>query len=168
MSNIPKESTAPAQSEVTSLVPGAYFHDAWAIQAAQPGLDALGQFLRVVRQTPGWIERLMAIRNRVVSLLGLKDLGALSQIDPKKRESDYSPGDRVGIFTLIFKSAHEVLLCDRDKHLDVVVSVHKQVAHEAGSAVVTVTTVVHVHNWLGRLYMFPVTPAHRIASSLGP
>lgn len=24
------------------------------------------------------------------------------------------------------------------------------------------TTVVHVHNWLGRLYMLPVAPLHKI------
>ncbi len=158
----PFETSAPAHSRAASLVPSACFHDAWAIEAARPELDALGQFLRVARQTPAWIEGLMALRNRVVSLLGLKDLGALSRIDPGKHADDYLPGERVGIFTLISRSADEVLLGDRDRHLDVVVSVHRQRRDGPGPVIVTVTTVVHVHNRLGRLYMVPVRPLHRV------
>jgi hypothetical protein len=162
MKNEPIESTAPNTSEVVTLLRSAYFHDAWAIRAAEPNLDALGQFLRVAQKAPRWIERLMAVRNRAVSLFGLKNLGGMSGIDTSKLESAYRPGDRVGIFTLISQSANEVLLGDRDKHLDVVVSVHKHIGSKIGTTIVTVTTVVHVKNWLGRLYMLPVAPAHRV------
>jgi hypothetical protein len=162
MTDAPVQTSAPARSRVASLVASAWFHDAWAIEAAQPELDALGQFLRVARQTPAWIEGLMALRNRVVSLVGLKDLGALSRLDPGKHADDYRPGERVGIFTLISRSADEVLLGDSDRHLDVVVSVHRQRLDGVGPVVVTVTTVVHVHNRLGRLYMLPVRPLHRL------
>lgn len=162
MNNNPTESTAPSTSKVAALIPGAYFHDAWAIRAAEPNLEALGQFLRVAKKAPRWVERLMAIRNRVVSLFGLKNLGGMSQIDAEKSESEYGPGDRVGIFTIISRSANEVLLGDKDKHLNVVVSVHKRVECESGATVVTVTTVVHVKNWVGRLYMLPVAPVHRV------
>jgi hypothetical protein len=158
----PTETTAPHNSQIAALLPGAYFHDAWATPAAAPGLDALGQFLRVARQTPRWIERLMALRNRIVAIFGLKNLGGLSAIDSGKPEADFRPGDRVGIFTLFSRSADEVLLGDKDKHLDVVVSVHKAAAARDGAVLITVTTVVHVHNALGRLYMLPVAPAHRV------
>jgi hypothetical protein len=116
MKNIPMASTAPEGSQIASRLPGAYFHDAWTIQAAEPSVAA----------------------------------------------SDYQVGDRVGIFTLISNSANEVLLGDSDKHLNVVVSVHKQADSAHQGVTVTVTTVVHVHNWLGRLYMLPVTPAHKV------
>jgi Protein of unknown function (DUF2867) len=162
MKNTPTASTAPQGSHIDSRLPGAYFHDAWAIQAAVPGLDALDQFLRVAKKTPAWIDRLMRIRNHVVGWFGLKNLGNIAQIDPNKKASDYQAGDRVGIFTLISNSANEVLLSDSDQHLNVVVSVHKQADSAHQSATVTVTTVVHVHNWLGRLYMIPVTPAHKV------
>jgi hypothetical protein len=162
MKNIPTLSTPPSGSIVESRLPGAYFHDAWAIRAAEPGLSALEQFLRVARKTPAWIDRLMAIRNRIVALFGLKNLGGIAQIDPNKKASDYQAGDRVGIFTLISNAPNEVLLGDSDKHLRVVVSVHKQADSTSEAATITVTTVVHVHNWLGRLYMLPVTPFHKI------
>lgn len=162
MKTQPTESQAPIGSEVRKLIPGSYFHDAWSIPAAEPGLDPLTQFLRIAKFTPAWIDTAMAARNRVVSLFGLKNLGGLSGVNTAKSASDYKPGDRVGIFTLISQSPTEVLLGDSDKHLDVVVSVHRRPAAPSTLEVITVTTVVKVHNWLGRLYMLPVRPAHRI------
>lgn len=161
--NHPTASSPAPSSLIGSRLQGAYFHDCWAIAPAHARLDPLDQFLRVARSTPAWIDLLMRLRNRVVSVLGLKDLGSLSSIEPAQPASPYQPGDRIGIFTLISASASEVLLGDQDKHLDVVVSIHVSAASaEAGPVVVRVTTVVHVHNWLGRLYMIPVRPAHRI------
>jgi Protein of unknown function (DUF2867) len=161
MKTQPIESEAPVGSRIQQLVHGSYFHDSWSIRAAEPGLDPLTQFLRVARSTPAWIDGAMRLRNRLVSLLGLKDLGGLSTVNPSKNASEYKPGDRVGIFTLLSTSETEVLLGDSDKHLDVIVSVHRQQSTSGDQAVVTVTTVVKVHNWLGRLYMVPVRPAHR-------
>ncbi|MCP5264878.1 MAG: DUF2867 domain-containing protein [Burkholderiaceae bacterium] len=160
--NAPINSSAPTNSKIESLLAGAYFHDAWAISAAMPDLDALGQFLRVASTTPKWIDRLMKLRNRLVGLVGLKDLGGISGIDRSRLSSDYRPGERVGIFTLIENTEKEALLGDDDKHLNVVVSVHKALDPHTGDTIVTVTTVVHVKNWLGRIYMLPVAPAHRV------
>jgi hypothetical protein len=67
----------------------------------------------------------------------------------------------VAIFTLISNAPDEALLGDQDKHLEVVLSVHRAVDPLGGPTCITVTTVVHVHNLLGRLYMLPVTPLHR-------
>jgi len=95
-------------------------------------------------------------------MVGLKNLGAFDQINKSKPERDYKPDDRVGVFTLLTNTFDEVILGDKDKHLDVTLSVHRAVEANTGAVVVTVTTVVHVHNLLGRLYMLPVAPMHRI------
>lgn len=162
MTPAPRETTAPPDSLVAKLVPGSYFHDAWAVPARDPGLTALGQFLRAAGQTPRWVSACMTLRNRVVSLVGLKDLGGLDNLPSHKAEADYRPGDRVGIFTLFENTPGEVLLGDRDKHLDVTLSVHLTPQPASGASLVTLTTVVRVHNLLGRAYMLPVTPMHRI------
>lgn len=159
---MPAKTCAPAASAIGAYLPGAYFHDSWSITAADPGLSALEQFLKALSATPPWIDRLMALRNHAVAALGLKDLGTLSRLDPAKPASAYRPGDRVGIFTLIANNADEALFGDRDKHLDVTLSAHRAAAPDGGPVLLTVTTVVHVHNWLGRLYMLPVTPMHRL------
>jgi hypothetical protein len=162
MNSAPTRTDVPKPSAIAAYLPDAYFHDSWSVAARDPCLSALGQFVGIVMATPPWVNKLMAIRNTVVSAIGLKNLGTLSHVDQAKPASAYRPGDRVGIFTLIENTADEVLLGDKDKHLDVVVSVHKAEDETSGGVLVTVTTVVHVHNWLGRLYMLPVTPLHRV------
>ena len=159
--NTPTETSPPAGSRIASRLEGADFHDAWAIDAADPSLSALRQFLKAVQATPRWVNTCMTLRNRVVQVFGIKDLGTLSQIDPTRPDADHRPGDRVGIFTLIENTPDEVLLGDSDKHLSAVISVHRAPAAN-GRARVTVTTVVHTNNRLGKLYMLPVTPMHRI------
>jgi hypothetical protein len=149
----------PAGSQASLRLPGAYFHDCYRVEVPDGDASALDNFLHVVRQTPGWVNLLMALRNRIVGLAGLKNLGHLGALPATKTAAEYRVGDRVGIFSLLYLTPDEVLLGDSDKHLDVVVSVCK-----TPGAVVSVTTVVHVHNWLGRLYMLPVTPLHRSSS----
>lgn len=104
----------------------------------------------------------MGARNRIAQSVGLKNLGSLDNLDSTRDPGTYKPGDRVGIFTLFETSFDEVLLGDKDKHLNVVLSVHRVLAPDQQTVQVTLTTIVHVKNWLGRLYMLPVTPAHRI------
>jgi hypothetical protein len=94
--------------------------------------------------------------------VGLKNLGTLSQVDAARPSRDYQAGERVGIFTLFENSFDEVLLGDRDKHLDVVLSVYRRLLPSGDAVEITLSTIVHVKNTLGRLYMLPVKPAHRI------
>ena len=162
MSTVPFKSYTPAQSRIALLVPGSYFHDSWSVSAGDSQLSAMGQCLKAFSSTPAWVNICMSIRNRATAMVGLKDLGPFDQINNSKPECDYKPDDRVGIFTLIANTFDEVLLGDKDKHLDVTLSVHRAIDVNTGGVVVTVTTVVHVHNLLGRLYMLPVVPMHRI------
>lgn len=162
MKNSPQASTAPPDSLIAKLVAGSDFHDAWTVAAGDPGLSALGQFLKAAGRTPRWVSACMALRNRVVALFGLKHLGALDGLPRGKAEADYRPGDRVGIFTLFQNTPTEVLLGDRDRHLDVTLSVHLAPDPITRTTRVTLTTVVRVHNLLGRVYMLPVTPMHRL------
>lgn len=162
--NTPTETNPLPGSRISRHLEGADFFDAWSIDATDPSLSALGQFLKAVQSTPRWVNACMSLRNKAVQLVGLKNLGELSEVNPAKPDADYRPGDRVGIFTLFDNTPDEVLLGDSDKHLDVVLSVH--CARPVGQPVrVTVTTVVHTKNRLGRLYMLPVKPMHRLISS---
>jgi hypothetical protein len=117
-------------------------------------------YLAVMGRTPRWMDFLMAVRNQVVRLAGLKNLGAMQLPPNAKPASSYRVGERVGIFSLIHLAANEVIVCDDDKHLRVQVSVFKH--HEQGQPMVSVSTVVHNHNRLGHLYMAVVGPAHQI------
>ncbi|WP_328590308.1 DUF2867 domain-containing protein [Veronia nyctiphanis] len=102
----------------------------------------------------------MDIRNKVVSKIGLKNLGKFYDINPEKAPNSYKPGDRIGIFTLVSNCDHEVILEDSDKHLDVRVSILRDTGQDKDT--IYASTVVHIHNTLGRMYMLPVIPVHKV------
>lgn len=162
MPSQPQECRPPAGSRIALRLAGAHFKDAWCIHTAETGERALAYFLAAVARTPRWIEWCMQARNRAGQLVGLKDLGTLSQIDPQRPASAYQPGERVGVFTVVENNADEALIGDSDKHLNVVLSIHRApVAGRQDQVAITITTVVHVRNLLGHLYMLPVAPMHR-------
>lgn len=162
MSASPTETQPPPNSRIAALLAGASFHDSWSITSSDVDKSALDHFIAAVKHTPRWIEVCMTARNKVGSLFGLKDLGTLSRVSGDKPATEYRPGERMGIFTLFENTFDEALIGDRDKHLNVMLSIHREASPDGKQVVITVTTVVHVKNLLGRLYMLPVKPMHRI------
>jgi hypothetical protein len=158
--NSPVSATeVPVSSEIARSLSGADFYDCYQFPINTNTPSALELYLMIIRKTPAWVNRLMSIRNRVVALFGLKNLGLLNEFK-EKPVSAYRVGDRIGIFSLQYLSENEIILGDSDKHLNVKISVFKQSKGEQHS--VALTTVVHTHNILGRAYMFLVAPAHKI------
>ncbi len=154
------ETTIPAASRLHAVLPGAYFSDCWQTVLPPHRRTAMEMYLDTVRRTPRWVHFLMAVRNRVVALAGLKNLGSLDGVKAAKAAAEYRPGDRAGIFKVLSVSDDEVILGDDDRHLRVQVSVCK--VREEGRDAVAVSTVVHLHGLLGRLYMIPVAPIHKL------
>jgi hypothetical protein len=157
----PVETEVPRNSRVAALLVGANFYDSWSITSDDVKAAALDYFIVAAKRTPRWIDLCMKARNRVGRFVGLKDLGTLSGVADEKPASAYKPGDRVGIFTVFENAVDEALIGDKDKHLNVVLSIHREECL-GGKVAVTVTTVVHVKNMLGRIYMLPVKPMHRL------
>jgi hypothetical protein len=150
----------PPATRISSDVPGSHFHDCYLMPLAHEGRSALEIFLATVARSPRWVEVMMAVRNRIVAPFGLKNVGHLGSLPTLKAATDYKIGDQVGIFKLLSATDDEVILGETDKHLDVKVSLCK-VMHE-GREAVTMSTVVNIHNMLGRIYMAIITPMHRI------
>lgn len=150
----------PLFSALQPSLSTAYFYDCYVIELPPDGRSPLELYLSVASRTPLWIELLMNLRNTIVARIGLKDMGAMGAIEPNKAANAYRIGDQAGIFKLLEIHEHEVILGEIDKHLDVKISVVTQ--DQPGSTTILVSTVVHVHNALGRIYMFFVAPVHRI------
>lgn len=150
----------PIHSEISRRLGGAHFHDCYAVPLQHDGRSSLDLYLDVVSQTPTWVNRLMALRNKAVGFVGLKYLGHLGAVNQSKPSSAYRVGDRVGIFSLLYLTEGEVILGESDKHLNVQVSVCKLAHGQHGS--LAVSTVVHIHNMLGRIYMVFVAPVHKL------
>jgi len=150
----------PIFSALSESLHTAYFYDCYSVELPPDSRSPLELYLSVVSRTPRWIDFLMNMRNKIVMPMGLKDMGPLSGIDHHKSPQAYRVGDQAGIFKIFELHEREVILGETDRHLDVKISVAKQ--DKPGCTVVSVSTVVHVHNLMGRLYMLFVTPAHRI------
>jgi hypothetical protein len=150
------ETTVPDDSALQPWLAGADFYDAYEAPLTTATLSPTEIFLRASRTTPRWVEELMAIRNRMVRLFGLKDVGAMNAAT---RPADaYQVGDRLGIFSIFGKTENELLLGIDDSHLDVRVSLLK--SQRNGVPHYVLSTVVKVHNLLGRVYMAPVGRIH--------
>lgn len=148
----------PGGSCIAQALPNSDFADCYQFDDLWPDKNALETYLTLVTRTPGWMNALMAMRNQVVRLVGLKHLGNLSTAVNNKPAHVYQVGDRVGIFSLKHLQNDEVILFDDDKHLLVQLSVVKHTVN--GKPMVSLSTVVHIHNRLGRFYMAIVGPAH--------
>lgn len=151
----------PAGSLILQHLPGADFHDAYCTAVNQPDRTAIQHFLAALSGTPGWVRQLMAVRNRVVVYFGLRRAQGW-QPAPGRPADSYRPGERLGVFELLHIDDDEVLAGDDDKHLRVLLSVRRVPAQAGRPASVVLSTVVHIHNTLGRLYMLPVGPAHKL------
>jgi hypothetical protein len=148
----------PSISALRGSLARASFWDAYEAPLRNGGLSPTEIALKSFGATPLWVSWLMALRNGLVRLVGLKSVGALA-VGSDKPASAYRVGDRLGIFTIQAMSDAEILMGIDDRHLDVRVSIVKPEAGEAPPRYV-VSTVVHVHNGLGRLYMLPVGRIH--------
>jgi hypothetical protein len=149
----------PLDSALFALQGKADYCDAFAVVVEDDRRSALFWYLEFAANTPKWIDFLMAMRNAAVRVFSLKDVGKLADVPPASASSQLGVGDRVGIFTIRTVCDQELVLEIIDTHLDVVLSVYK----EPGIIPkVKVITMVFYHNRLGRLYMIPVAPLHRI------
>jgi hypothetical protein len=145
----------PAESQIHPLLAAAYYHDAFSAEMADPALTPIEMMVRFGAAFPDWGEALMTIRNGVVKHLGIRDVGAFRKSEPGPPKPP-AVGGRFGIFHILAMDENELVLGIDDSHLNVRISVLKRSAHYVLGSVVT------THNWLGRLYMLPVGPLHRL------
>lgn len=161
----------PHASRLRPLFAGADLADSYAI-ALPGGLggdpEAIARAL--FSHQAAWVAWLLRLRDLLVSPFGLKTAPMLATPD--------GPGDRrIGIFKVYEIHADEILMGEDDRHLDFRLSV--RITDEAGrtgarpgtqpgAQMVTLTTVVHCHNLLGRSYIMVIAPFHRavVRSSL--
>ncbi|RAP32202.1 DUF2867 domain-containing protein [Candidatus Marinamargulisbacteria bacterium SCGC AG-414-C22] len=112
--------------------------------------------------TPAFVVFLLYVRDRVVSLFGLKTNP--QHYSKKKLLAAFKcdVGEALGLFKIHHVSDHEVVLGEDDKHLDFRVSLMLTYHNDQNDADICITTTVHIHNLLGQLYFFPVKFFHRL------
>jgi hypothetical protein len=127
------------------------FSDAFAIDVRNARLDAPEATRRAFAEQPGWIARLLAIRNILVTPLRLKS-GA---------DGNLPASGRVDIFPVVSSSSERVVLGFDDTHLNFRIIVDVKALDEATRRV-TANTLVHRKNLFGRVYLATVMPFHKL------
>ncbi|MBA5687779.1 DUF2867 domain-containing protein [Duganella sp. LX47W] len=148
----------PSDSGVFRHYAATNLADAYSIElpaGASTDPEVLARF--IFSQQAPWIGYLMGIRDAVVGRIGLKTTGGLAALG-----ADGKTG-RLGIFKIYVTSPSEIIVGEDDKHLDFRLSVlcSHQPSPE-GKRYLTMSTVVHCHNRLGRLYILAIAPFHRL------
>lgn len=136
-------------ADVMALLPGADFADSYCA-TVDDKLDAIEATERMLGHLPGWIERLLTLRNILVAPLGLK-----TGVHPNAAVKRW-----IGTFPVLSETPERVMLGFDDRHLNFLAVV--DIKSAAGDRrEVTATTLVQTHNLLGRIYLDIVIPFHR-------
>ena len=148
----------PSESRITAMYTAVNLADAYSIKLpswTSKDPEVLARF--IFSQLPPWMISLMKIRDVVVVSFGLKTAKHLKAVDARNNEN------RVGIFKVYSKEQTEIILGEDDKHLDFRLSVlYSEAASPLAKQRLILSTVVHCHNRLGRLYIFAIAPFHRL------
>ncbi len=144
----------PVEPDAMAAVtlPGLSFADAYRVVTPITGFDARHAAQAIFDSPPAWANALMAVRNRVMGLFGVKNA---------PEHFAHATIARVGMFPVVSETAEVILLGFDDLHLDFRIAVTLGALSSGGTAV-TVTTAVLTHNLLGRVYLAVILPFHRL------
>ncbi len=131
-------------------LPNTDWADRFELALNGKGLTAMEAAERALGNLPPWVSGLMAMRNRLVSLVGLKTEA------PKHGNQGL-----IGPFPVVSRTDDEVVLGFDDAHLDFRIIVDIR-AGSAVNQIVGVTTLIRRHNTLGRIYLAAVMPFHKV------
>jgi hypothetical protein len=150
--------SVPLESAIANAYASTHLADAYSIElpsGTSTDPEVLARFI-FAHQAP-WISRLTAVRDALVAGLGLKTARHLATLQSQ------SGAGRLGIFKIYGTTPTEVVLGEDDKHLDFRLSVLcSGLSSPGGKRHLTLSTVVHCNNRLGRLYIFLIAPFHRL------
>jgi hypothetical protein len=156
----------PSQSRLSPLYKSAYFIDAFAITLPPPRSkgyqsDALARAF--FGQSPAWFSLLMWIRDRVVSVFGVKTSTEIKATAEKKGV------ETIGLFPVLSRTQSETIVGENDSHLDFQTSILIRDSQldmadfkngEGRGTEMVVLTVVHCHGLFGKVYITFIQAFH--------
>ena len=141
----------PNESIVYDYISQVDYSDAYKMKLNDTSLSAEEIYIRIFSHVPSWVINLMKIRDKIVSLFGIK------MSDDVGHKKVLIVGEKAGIFLIHHIKEEEIIAGEDNMHLDFRVSVLKQ------DDDVTISTLVHYNNLLGKVYMSIISPFHKMA-----
>jgi len=106
----------------------------------------------VLATQPAWIDMLLWLRDLIVRPFGIKTATRADESQPTD--------DRIAFFSVLDEQPDEIVLGTNDRHLDFRVSLMRKISPNGEQLILT--TVVQVHNLLGRAYIRAIDPFHHL------
>jgi len=149
----------PSSSAFSRNLANHYYSDSFEVRLSRPELSMHEIYLGFFAHVPAWLNWLLIVRTRIVSVLGIKGpiKAQLNNVEIKKQ---YEIGEKIALFTLFSQSDDEIIAGGDDKHLDFRVSVLRKNQGDVNKVVLT--TVVNPHNAFGRTIMSGAVTAKRV------
>jgi hypothetical protein len=141
-----------------SFVEAAYFQDSYRTLMTRRNASPTEIFRAVFAYRPMWMNALLMIRNRLVSLCGL-EAPTVSEIMNPEFKITYAVGDKIGPWPIFALTDAELVAGRDNKHLDFRVSVLRTT--DGATSAVIVSTVCVVRNAFGKVYLFFIAPFHK-------
>ena len=156
----------PSESKLRSSYKSAYFIDAFAVslpghKSGKYNPEALARTF--FSEWPAWFSMLMWIRDRVMSIFGVKSSTEI------QAEAEKKGVDTIAVFPVTSRSENEVTVGENDRHLNFQTSIMiREDQHitadyrddnRKGKEMV-VTTVVHCHGLFGKAYIMIIKTFH--------
>ncbi|WP_315383198.1 DUF2867 domain-containing protein [Microvirgula aerodenitrificans] len=145
----------PPTSLLHHDLPAGAYQDC-CIEALPATVNIEQALLAFFGSSPAWLLALMALRNRLVTPLGLKTARAA----PGPVPTPFRVGQRIGIFRILALDKQEVVLGENDSHLDFRTSL--QLLHGPAGPQLAMSSWVKTHNAVGVCYFALVRPFHRL------
>ena len=133
------------------LLPAADWADRFTLGLPVENLTAREAARLALEHPPGWVRKLMVLRNAIVAPFGLK--GAAEEVKTSETE--------IGGFPVVSATDDRVVLGFDDRHLDFRIVIDVMADRPSGQTL-SVMTLVHRNNLLGRLYLAAVMPFHKM------
>ncbi|UDF27894.1 UNVERIFIED_ORG: DUF2867 domain-containing protein [Roseateles sp. XES5] len=133
------------------VLPAADWADRFTLGLPVENLTAREAARLALEHPPGWVRKLMVLRNTLVAPFGLK--GAAEEVRTSEAE--------IGGFPVVSASDDRVVLGFDDRHLDFRIVIDVRQDRPSGQTL-SVMTLVHRNNLLGRLYLAAVMPFHKL------
>ena len=142
----------PSNSVITDFITKKDFEDCYSFTISNNTKTNQELYIDIFSSAPKWVDSMMTIRNKIVSLFGLKTEMS------RNVNTDFQVGEKVGIFNIMEIQENEIIAGEDDKHLDFRVSILRKIDKET---TVYVSTLVHYNNWFGKAYFFIIKPFHK-------
>lgn len=133
------------------LLPAADWADRFTLGLPVDNLTAREAARLALEHPPGWVRKLMVVRNALVAPFGLK----------RAAEQAATSEAEIGGFPVVSASDDRVVLGFDDKHLDFRIVIDIRQDRPSGQTL-SVMTLVHRNNLFGRLYLAAIMPFHKL------